>query len=175
MRRIHRICGLLLAVVVIFYALTGLLLNHRGLFNYFLLREKVVSQVPVSDPAILRTFIDTYKKQIQRSDDPTVIRIRKDKTIEFLYGSHGTTTYIIDPQRGTMEKIDKSPQQPWFWLNRLHKAFKTSNAWLWMADASALAIILVSISGLLMVRYRSREILLVTAGGLLLVLAALCA
>jgi hypothetical protein len=120
----------------------------------------------------LREFIDTYKKQIQRNDDPTVIRIRKDKTIEFLYGSHGTTTYIIDPQQGTMEKIDKFPQQPWFWLNRLHKAFKTSNGWLLMADTAALAILLVTISGMLMVTYRTREILLVATGGLLLVLAA---
>lgn len=171
-RKIHRIGGLLLAAFILFYTLTGLLLNHRSLFNYFIVKEKTISPVPISDPALLRSFIATYKQQIKRDDDPTVIRIREGKTIEFLYGSHGKTTYIIDPAQGTMERVDKSPHQPWAWLNRLHKAFKTGPGWLLLADVAAGTILLVTISGMVMVRYRALEIGLVVGGCLLFAVAA---
>jgi len=71
-----------------------------------------------------------------------------------------------------MEQISKVSIQPWSWLNQLHKAFKTSNIWLLLADCAGIAILLMTISGLVMVRYRAFEIYLVTGSGLLLAVAA---
>ncbi len=171
-RKIHRISSLLLAAFVLFYTLTGLLLNHRSWFSYFIQQEKTISQVKTTDPSLLRAFIEDYKQQIGREDDPTVIRIRDAKTIEFLYGFHGDTTYIIHPEQGTMEQISKVSIQPWSWLNQLHKAFKTSNIWLFLADCAGIVILLMTISGLFMVRYRALEIYLVLGGVFILAIAA---
>ncbi len=171
-RKLHRWTGLTLAALVIFYCLTGILLNHRKSFDYFIDKEITTSSVKKSDTAIMRQFIDFYKEQIGRSDDPTVIRIRGGQTIEFLYGSHGKTTFIIDPKKGEMKKIDKSPQQPWNRLNSIHKVFKTSTTWLVIADFTCIAILLLTLTGLIIFRYRPLDWIL-TGGGVALLIVGI--
>ncbi|NOY13255.1 MAG: hypothetical protein GXP51_06110 [Deltaproteobacteria bacterium] len=108
LRKLHRWFGLALAGLILFYCVTGLLLNHRKAFDYFIDKQQTVSRVEQSDTALMRQFIDFYKQQIGRADDPTVIRIRDAQTIEFLYGSHGKTTFIINqPGNGGDEKNRK--------------------------------------------------------------------
>ena len=170
--KLHRWGGLLLAGAVFFYCLTGLLLNHRQAFDYFTVKESRTVAVPVTDTAVLEGFLATYKQQINRPDDPTVVRIRKDRTIEFLYGSHGKTTYVIRPGEGRMEIVDKHPLEPWSLLNDLHKAGKTGPVWLGLADAVALLLVGVTITGLLVIRYRRLDLLLLAGGMLLLVVGA---
>ncbi|HDH06356.1 MAG TPA: hypothetical protein ENH01_11750 [Nitrospirae bacterium] len=173
MRKIHRWGGLLLAAFIIFYCITGILLNHRKYFSYFISKKKTVYEVPVSDINIMKSFIDYYKKQTGRTDDPTVIRIRDNRTVEFLYGSHGRTTYIIHPEEGIMEKIEKSPQQPLYWLNNLHKAFQTGRSWVILTDIVSVIIIVAAITGLVILRYRMLDYIMVFGGVLILILGAL--
>jgi len=123
----------------------------------------------------LAAFIDHYRRQIDRPDSPKVIRIKEGGIIEFLYGSHGRTTYVIDPAAGSMTRIDKRDIQPWHWLNRLHKAFKTGPAWVVGADAAALLILLTTASGLLMFRYGKQDWLLLAAGCAILLLGVMLA
>ncbi len=163
-RRLHRWAGLMLAGYVVFYCVTGLLLNHRRDFQYFQQRDRAVSPVMPQDTTVLRAFIDAYKRQINRADDPRVIRIRDNGVIEFLYGAHGKTTYIIDPERGTMARVDKSERQPWHWLNRLHKSFQTSGLWLALTDVVGVLIIFLTLSGLLLFHYTRRDIWLLLGG-----------
>jgi len=169
---LHRWFGLGLAATVIFYCLTGILLNHRAGFAYFTDKEQREVRVPVTDTAPLDEVLDSYKKQISRTDDPKVIRISEDRSIEFLYGSHGKTTYVIHPAEGRMEIIDKRPQQPLTFLNDLHKAVKTSTLWVILADLAAAVIIGVTVTGLLVVRYRRVDFVLLGGGGLLLIVGA---
>jgi len=173
MRKIHRWGGLLLAAFIIFYCITGILLNHRKFFNYFISRSETVYEVPVSDIEQMKSFIDYYKKQIGRTDDPTVIRIREGDAIEFLYGSHGRTTYIIHPEEGVMEKIEKSPHQPLYWLNNLHKAFKTGTFWVILTDIVSLFIIVATITGMVVLRYRMLDYIMLFGGVLIFMLGAL--
>lgn len=168
-RKLHRWTALILAGFVCFYCITGLMLNHRQMFGYFQDRQKSVERVEIQDHTPLQSFIDTYKQQINRNDDPKVIRIRKGGNIEFLYGSHGRTTYIIDPALSTMTRIDKVDNQPWYWLNGLHKAYKTSNFWLLLTDLVSLMILFLTISGLILFQYTRRDFMLL-AGGLLMMM-----
>ncbi|MDH5299420.1 MAG: PepSY-associated TM helix domain-containing protein [Desulfobulbaceae bacterium] len=170
--KLHRWGGLILAALVFFYCVTGILLNHRAAFDHFIVKERTVAAVPASDTAVLEAFLAFYKRQIGREDDPTVIRINKERTIEFLYGAHGQTTYVIDPRAGTMEKVEKRPQQPFSFLNDLHKAAKTSDLWLLLADFTGAVVITITVTGLLVVRYRPLDYLL-AAGGVLLLVAGM--
>ncbi len=174
-RKLHRWAGLSLTGFVVFYCLTGLLLNHRQYFAYFQERRQSVVRVEVQDRQPLLDFINTYKQRIDRQDDPRVIRIREGGVIEFLYGSHGRTTYVIDPLAGTMTRIDKSDNQPWYWLNRLHKAYKTSTAWQLLTDVVALLVIFLAVTGLVIFRYTRQDMLLLAGGLLLLLLGMLAA
>lgn len=173
MRKIHRWGGLLLAAFIIFYCVTGILLNHRKFFNYFVSKNKTVYEVPVSDIKIMTSFIDYYKKQIGRTDDPTVIRLREGRTVEFLYGSHGRTTYIIRPEDGVMEKIVKFPNQPLYWLNNLHKAFQTEISWVILTDMVSLFIMVATITGLVVLRYCMLDFIMLFGGVLILILGGL--
>ena len=170
--KLHRWGGLLLAGAVLFYCVTGVLLNHRQAFDNFTVKESRTVAVPVTDTAALDAFLATYKRQINRPDDPTVVRLRKDRTVEFLYGSHGKTTYVIRPGEGRMEIVDKRPLEPFSLLNDLHKAVQTSPLWLGFADTAAVLLVGVTVTGLLVTRYRRLDLLLLAGGAVLLVLGA---
>jgi hypothetical protein len=169
-RKLHRWTGLLLTGFILFYCLTGLLLNHRRSFDYFQTRHSTVSEVEVQGQDVLKEFIDKYKQLIGRDDDPAVIRIKTGGIIEFLYGSHGRTTYVIDSMKGVMTRIDKKERRLWHWLNRLHKSYKTAFSWLLLTDVVALLIIFLSLSGLVISRYARQDVLLLIMGAVLLLL-----
>ena len=169
---LHRWGGLLLATLVVFYCVTGILLNHRESFDYFIAKERKAVAVPESDTTSMETFLAGYKKQINRADDPKVIRIREDRAIEFLYGSHGKTTYTIYPTEGRMEIVEKEYRQPWTFLNDLHKAAKTSMFWVILADLAAAVIIGVTVTGLLVFKYRRLDFVLLAGGVVLLFVGA---
>ncbi|MCI5138244.1 MAG: hypothetical protein D3922_07470 [Candidatus Electrothrix sp. AR1] len=177
-RKAHRWAGLFLLGFVLFYSLTGLLLNHRKSFGYFQTRHETVSEIEVIETQrqdALNRVINTYKQQIGRGDDPTVIRLKKGGIIEFLYGSHGRTTYVIDSMKGIMTRIEKKDQQPWYSLNSLHKSYKVSNAWIWLTDCIAVLIIVLALSGLVVFRYTWLEVLLLVFGGLVMVVGTILA
>ncbi len=162
--KIHRYCGLITAVIVIFYSITGILLNHRKSFEYFINKERSTHRVPLSDTGEMRSFIDFYKGQVKRSDDPKVIRIKGNETIELLYGSHGKTTYIIKPSEGVMEKVEKMPKQPITLFNNLHKAVKTGKSWIVLSDILSVFIIITVITALFLLRYTVIDYILVVCG-----------
>lgn len=161
---LHRMGGLLTAIFILCYSITGVVLNHRQAFDYFQTSQKTKLPAATADLAIVNDFIAQYRAQIGRPDAPEVIRIKNGSTIELLYGSHGQTTYTIDPKAGTMEKETKSPSQPLYFLNKLHKAAKTRPAWLWLSDALALCLIVSTVSILSVMRYRATDIVLLLAG-----------
>lgn len=173
MRKIHRWGGLLIAAFVIFYCITGILLNHRKFFDYFNSKERMQYSVSVPEMKSINSLIDSYRGVIERSDDPTVIRIRGDKTIELLYGSHGKTTYIITPEKGLMVKVEKFPDQPLHWLNRLHKAAMTSQSWILLTDFISALIIVITLTGLIILRYRPLDCIMVFGGVAVLFAGAL--
>ncbi|MCI5127233.1 MAG: hypothetical protein D3919_06645 [Candidatus Electrothrix sp. AW5] len=167
-RKMHRWTGLFVLGFVFFYCLTGLLLNHRKSFGYFQTRHKTVTEIQVQQQDVLNQIIAAYKQQIGRNDDPTVIRLKKEGVIEFLYGSHGTTTYVIDSMKGVMTRIEKKKQQPWYWLNRLHKSYKVGSRWIWLTDCIAILILVLTLSGLFLFRYTWLDIMLLVFGGMVM-------
>lgn len=161
---LHRWSGLLTAAFVLFYSITGLLLNHRQAFSYFQHSQISHQSVPKSNLSAVNTFLDQYQKETKRNDTPTVIRIKDGRTIELLYGSHGQTTYSIDPVAGSMEVESKSPSQPLYFFNQLHKAAKTSTLWLVLSDILSVALIVATVTILFAMRYRPLDLYLLAAG-----------
>jgi len=160
----HRLGALLSAIFILGYSITGILLNHRQAFDYFQASQKATLPAAKADLAIVNDFIAQYRAQIGRPDAPEVIRIKNGGTIELLYGSHGQTTYTIDPKAGSMEVETKTPSQPLYFLNKLHKAAKTRLAWLWLSDALALCLIASTVSILSVMRYRTTDFVLLLVG-----------
>lgn len=161
---LHRVCGLLTAAFILCYSLTGIVLNHRQAFDYFQTSRIEKFQAAKSDLKVINDFIGQYREQIGRPDAPEVIRIKNGTTIELLYGSHGQTTYTINPATGSMQVETKSPNQPLYFLNKLHKASKTKAVWLWLSDALSLCLIVSTVSILTVMRYRPMDYYIALAG-----------
>lgn len=172
---LHRWGGLLTAAFILFYSVTGLLLNHRQAFSYFQNSQIAHQSVPKTDLSAINTFLDQYRKEIKRNDTPTVIRIKDGKTIELLYGSHGQTTYSIDPTSGSMMVETKSPSQPVYFFNKLHKAAKTNMLWLVLSDILSIALIVATVTILLAMRYRALDLCLLGTGLILCLAGGLLA
>ncbi len=164
LRKIHRWSGLLFFALLVFYCTTGLLLNHRRAFDYFVDRQRQTMTVAPVDISALRQVIDRYVRLAGEEMPPTVVKIKPDSTVELLYGSHGVVTYVFPPDAGTMEKITKKPRQPLHWLNRLHKVFRTTDGWLAVADLAAAGLLHAGITGLFIFRYRPPACLLLVLG-----------
>jgi hypothetical protein len=162
--KLHRWGGLFLAVFVLFYSATGILLNHRQAFGYFIENSSTFQTVTPIDASPVNTFIDHYKKQINRADDPKIIRLRQDGTIEFLYGSHGKTTYIVNPQTGQMETVAKHDREPLQFLNQRHKAVGTSTFWTVLSDGISLLLVVITLSSLLYLRYKLVDFMMIIFG-----------
>ena len=168
-KKIHRIGGLTIAVFILYYCVTGVILNHRKSFDYFVTKEKTSQSIDTYDTRDLWTLINFYKKRIGREDDPKVIRINREGTIEFLYGSHGSTTYVISPHEGNVTKIVKNSIEPISQLNNFHKAYKTSVMWATLSDVFVIVVLVVITTGLLLFTFKLKDWMILIAGVLVLI------
>ncbi|MFW8601865.1 hypothetical protein ACOHYD_10340 [Desulfobacterota bacterium M19] len=163
--KIHRLGGLLTAAFIIFYCLSGIMLNHRQAFSFFYQRQPESRAIKTVSNQAVRDFIGHYQNIIQRPDTPRVIRLRDGgRRLEFLYGFHGRTTYIINQDTGLMEIIHKRPQPGLAWLANLHKAFKTSNIWIYLSDFLSIILCLATLSILVVMRYRFLDLVFLGLG-----------
>ncbi len=163
--KIHRLGGLLTAAFIIFYCLSGIMLNHRQAFSFFSQRETETRSIKTVNNQAVQDFIGHYQHIIQRPDTPKVIRLRDGgRRLEFLYGFHGKTTYIIDQGTGLMQIIHKRPWPGLSWLANLHKAFKTSHIWIYLSDFLSIVLCLVTLSILLVMRYRLLDLIFLGLG-----------
>lgn len=171
-RTVHRYCGLVLASFLIFYAITGILLNHRERFHHFVSKEKSETVMEPMDTGALQELLNAGKTRIGRKDDPRVIRIPDTETVEFLYGSHGKILYRLNFAQGTLEREEKDQMQPITWLNNLHTITRVSLFWLVCADLVCLGVVGLTVSGLVILRYRRTDFILL-GGGVLLFFAGM--
>lgn len=169
LRSIHRMGGLLVAAFVLFYSVTGIMLNHRKGFGYFYRIEESEAGIPREQDKRISKFIEHYKGLINREDNPTVIKIKDEKTIELLYGSHGLTRYVIKPEEGRVIKKEKVFLEPLNRLNNLlHKAVNTGSIWIYLSDIFSGVLILSTVTGLFIFRYKKLDVALLLIGTLLI-------
>ncbi len=165
LRKLHRWGGLLVATYTIFYCITGIALNHRKTFGYFFNRPEEVFSVRPTDTEPLRRLVEQYKDLIGQSEDPTVIKIKESRMVEFLYGSHGKVRYVIYPEEGRVKRIEKQPIQPWHFINNfLHKAAGTSSMWVFYSDLFCIGLLGITLLGFFIFQYRTLDFVMVALG-----------
>ncbi len=165
LRKLHRWGGLLVATFTVFYCITGLALNHRRAFGYFFQRPEEEFSVPETETEPLRRLVEHYKALIGQKKDPTVIKIKDSRVVEFLYGSHGKVRYVIYPEEGRVRRVEKRPLEPWHFMNNvLHKAAGTSKVWVLYSDIFCLCLLGVTGLGLFIFQFRPLDFVLLFLG-----------
>jgi hypothetical protein len=176
-RWLHLYLSLFSFTVVLFFAATGLTLNHADWFAGQVRTTETRGSLPpamLTPPdklAIAETLRKTHKLQGTVSD----FRIEdKQITVSFHGPGYAADVFITLPD-GHYE-ISETRNGIVAVMNDLHKGRDTGPKWSWVIDASAILLVVVSLTGLMLIFFltkRRRRGILVAAVGLAL-LVALC-
>lgn len=162
-RWLHIYLSMFCFVIVLFFSVTGLTLNHAGWFDGKEVEKKVDGKVPVAWVAVADTS-----------------QIKKLEIVELLRKSYGIKGYVSDfliqdnecsvsfkgPGYSADAFIDRKDGKFQLTeiklglaavLNDLHKGRDSGAAWSWLIDASAIFLTLVSLSGLVMLLFLKKK------------------
>lgn len=177
-RWLHVYLSMLCFIIVLFFAVTGITLNHAEWFDGKQVENKYTGSVPVN-------WVNT----------PDTSRIKKLEIVELLRINYGIRGFVSDFLIQT-DECSLSFKGPGYSadafisrkdgkfqltelrlgliavLNDLHKGRDSGKSWSWLIDVSSGFLTLVSLSGLVMLFFLKKKRL----GGLLLVIigGAIC-
>jgi len=179
-RWLHIYLSMVSFVVVLFFSVTGVTLNHTDIFQgkTYTTEEKgkiTVAWVNVKDTlevaklSIVEYLRNTNKVKGAVSD----FRIDETQVSVTFKGPGYQADAFVNRETGEYE-LSKTQTGFVGFMNDLHKGRDTGKAWLWVIDVSAIFLIMVSLSGLMLLLFIKRKritgLLLLAAGGLIIYL-----
>ena len=176
-RWLHLYLSLLSFTVVLFFAVTGLTLNHADWFSGQVRTTEHAGSIapsllqPPDKLAIAESLRKLYKLEGAVSD----FRIEDSQiTVSFRGPGYAADAFIVRP--GGKYQLTETRNGLVAVLNDLHKGRDTGPAWSWVIDVSAILLVVISLTGLMLIFFltkrRTRGILIAVVGMVLLV--ALC-
>lgn len=170
-RAAHRDVGYFISALVIIYCISGLALNHVDDWNPdFIIEKKEISipkeiafeTISVDEIKQLSALVGEENYKIADKPTPNQLKIYYDNASLHLNSTTGTGVY---------EKITKRPL--FYHVNVLHR--NSLKGWKWVSDIFAVVLILVSITGMFILKgkngFKRRGVWLVGAGFLLPIVA----
>ena len=152
-RWLHRHCSFLFAGVVLIYALSGILMNHRDQINPSYTVKRIILQQAIADTprakgSVTQAELTTLLTSIHEEKNYTKHYYPDDESLKvFLKGG---STLEVDLRSGTAtyDQLRKRPILSDF--VRLH--YNPGRWWTYFSDLFAIALILITLSGLLLVK-----------------------
>ena len=162
LRRIHAWFGLAIAAMLLLFAVSGFLLNHRAVMKIPALDRKEVTQlVPVeaepTDPqalaAALGPALGVDVAALKPKVDPARAVSWGDGELRqperwMLRADTPSETVSVEYWRGSQQaEVKRTKPNLWLYLARLHMSIGTGPAWILLSDAAALGLAFLGISG----------------------------
>lgn len=146
-RALHRDLGYFYLGLIISFALSGILMNHRDQFHaekYDVETKEIQAQLPTEDK-LTEDFAKDFLKQHNIEDS---YRKSKVKGGSFRISCKNTNVEIdLATGKGEIESFKKTPM-----INQMMKLHKnTSNWWIYYGDIFGLSLILIAITGTIMI------------------------
>lgn len=176
-RWLHIYLSMFSFMILLFFAVTGITLNHT---EWFADQQKTTSM--------------NGKLNLEWVSVKDTARIAKLNIVEFLRNTHGikgavgefsidenqctisfngpgyTADAFVNREDGSYE-VSETKTGIWGVLNDLHKGRDSGKTWAWLIDASAVLMVLVSMTGLIMLFFLKKKrvsgILIMVLGGLI--------
>jgi len=176
-RWLHIYLSMFSFIILLFFAVTGITLNHT---EWFADQQKTTSM--------------NGKLKLEWVSVKDTARIAKLNIVEFLRNTHGikgavgefsidenqctisfngpgyTADAFVNREDGSYE-VSETKTGIWGVLNDLHKGRDSGKTWAWLIDASAVLMVLVSMTGLIMLFFLKKKrvsgILIMVLGGLI--------
>ncbi|MBN2727678.1 MAG: PepSY-associated TM helix domain-containing protein [Bacteroidales bacterium] len=150
-RQFHRNGGYLIVGIVCFFAITGILLNHRSSLKIGYSTTVSEYQLDAFDTdTILRRHVNDMLMKIDTSAQMRAFQLNEDQLQIFINSGNVT----IKEKNGEAEKVVWSHNQTWQTIKNLHMA-SFHSLWKWVSDFFALCLIFVAITGLYMAKGRN--------------------
>jgi uncharacterized protein len=148
-RVLHRDAGYLIAGLTIIYAISGIALNHKNDWNpnYLIENRQISTEIPIDRDSFNReTALDILRTLKIDSEYKTYYFPTGKSVTIFING--GLVRINSLTGEGVLERISKRPL--FYQINFLH--YNPGKWWKYFSDIFCLALILVTITGLLIVR-----------------------
>lgn len=144
----HRDLGYFFAGLTLLYALSGIALNHHNEWdpNFILTKKEITLDRTYTKSDIDESFIseisrkvDEQKYKLYDFSTPTQLKI---------YYQNASLILHLDQKKGIYEKVSKRPVI--YHANLLH--LNSIDYWRWFSDIFCLALMFLSVSGLIIVK-----------------------
>ena len=153
---------MLSCVIVLFFAITGLTLNHADWFGSMPHQSDIKGQCPigwvdVDDTRIARLEIVEHLRNLHGVKGAmSEFRIEEDQCTISFKGPGYTADAFITRSSGEYDLTEMRMGLVAI-INDLHKGRDTGSAWSWFIDVSAVLLALVSLTGLLLMAWIKRH------------------
>ncbi len=144
----HRDVGYVCASLILAYCLSGIALNHIGDWNpdFVISKQAVTLPQAYAKSEITRETITDFGKLVDEDaykvyDFPTVDQVK-------IYYDNASLHLNLATGHGTYEKVSRRPVL--YQVNALH--LNRLKGWKWASDLFALVLIILSLTGLLVLR-----------------------
>jgi len=177
-RWIHIYLSMISFIIVLFFSVTGLTLNHLEWFP----EQEIITElkgdiasnwVNISDTAKIDKLkiVEFLREKNKVKGLVNDFRIDDSEiSISFQGPGYAADTYI-DRLTGKYE-LTTNEMGTIAFLNDLHKGRDTSQSWKWVIDLSAIFLIVISLSGLILLLFLKKKrlmgLLLLLIGGILI-------
>ena len=150
-------------IIVLFFSVTGLTLNHADYFqkNTLITQNKgsvnknwvnATDTLKIQKLAIVEYFRTKYKAKGAVAD----FRI-SDNEISFSFKAPGYAADAFINRSDATYNLTETNQGFSGFINDLHKGRDTGKTWLWIIDISAILMTLVSVSGLILLLFLKKK------------------
>jgi len=176
-RWLHNYLSMFSFLIVLFFAATGLTLNHAEWFDGKQIEKKMTGNMPAqwvntSDTNQVKKFeiVELFRKKYRIQGYVSDFMIEDDRCSLSFKGPGYSADAFINRQDGSFQLIELRLGLVAI-LNDLHKGRDSGKAWSWLIDISAAFLTLVSLSGLVMLFFLKKKrfagLMLLVAGGVI--------
>lgn len=142
-RIIHRELSYVFAGMLLVYAISGIALNHKATFNSSYRIERTEHQLPAEGTVSeWLALCGMEGKEIQHYNPD-------ENTLKVFLKGNSTLTVDLTTHIGVLEQVKKRPVLGN--LSKLHYNMQ-GKAWTWFSDIFACALILITLTGLFMLK-----------------------
>lgn len=175
-RWIHIYLSMISFISLLFFAVTGLTLNHTEWFEDVQVTSNFKGQInaswisPGDSSNVAKLEVVEYlRKQHHISGGVGEFAIDEDQCTISFNGPGYTADVFINRADGNYE-VSETKTGIWGIMNDLHKGRDAGKGWGWLIDVSAILMVVVSLSGLMMLFFLKKKRM---AGTLMIILGGL--
>lgn len=152
LRNIHRELSYFFAGVICIYAISGICLNHKRDFNSNITINRIeltmVGQFPFDADSVSKEMVHGYIAQMPDTETYTRHSAVGENSLKMFFKGGSSLEVNMDNGKAMYEKIRKRPV--FSSLNRLH--YNPTKWWTWFSDIFAVSLLLITITGLFMLK-----------------------